>query len=117
MKLSLAKGLLLVLVATQIPVAITNAIPLWDRYISSPLREKEENQAFNAQVAKYCSPAARKARHEKYKNLPQPPKTDWHERSEGKAHLSMVEDLFGHESFEECATRIRLESAELNNRQ
>jgi hypothetical protein len=117
MKLSLAKGLLLTLVATQIPVAITNAIPLWDRFISSPLREKKENQAFNAQVATHCSPAARKARHEKYKNLPQPPKTDWHETSEGKAHLSMVEDLYGHETLEECATRIRVEFSALKNHQ
>jgi hypothetical protein len=117
MKLSLTKGLLLALVATQIPVAITNAIPLWDRYISSPLQERKENQFLNAQFAKHCSPAARKMEYEKYKNLPQPPRTDWHETPEGKAHLSMVEDLYGHETFEECATRIRGEFSALKNHQ
>jgi len=108
MKLTLTQGLLLALVATQIPVAIMNATPVWERFIARPFQNMREDERFKALLAKYCSQEAREADYAKNK-LPETPKSAWHETPEGKKHLRMLEEYYGLETYDKCATRIWLE--------
>ena len=108
MKPTLTQGLLLALVVTQVPVAIQTAIPLWDQYVREPLRQRENDIRFEALLKKRCSPEARKAEAASFKNLPDNP---WHKTTEGKVFLRRLEEMYGEETPEQCATRLRLESA------